>query len=1810
MGKNANKKSDTKEKSSEDKVSSEREMKFAPQAVIGKTKYASYATVREHLINSVQQQLDKGVDIADAILDGKLTDWDKNAPELQESDSTDPLIYKKETKKFETTYEKEVDRHIERKEKFRENLRITYTMIWDLCVKTMKTRLEEHPDFDEFPRNPISMLEAIKGAMHAPVRAQYPFVSLTDSLIRWINAKQKEDEDLVDFVRRVKQNFDVVKNTMGTSVLDQFVTTTKEYKEGDAATKLRLQAGAMEQWNAYVVMRGSDQNKYGSVTKGFVTQYSLGNNQYPTTVKGAMDVLSNHTFDQKHFQVQKDKREKEKKKKKDQKAASKDKTVTSFGQHEKVCYCCGKAGHMSPKCNKKNKIPKEKWYVHTVMQNAQQPKEESTGKSEKTKSSKSKKSEDEGWSGFQYDVCGFAADDDSVDSDDDGDVFVAGQDGTGKFEFLKDSFILDTGSTIGATIMNPNFVKNIRESTTPVTMSTNAGTKTMGMDADIEGFGTAKFDPDQMANIFGFSHMVDQYRITYDSDAEDAFVVHTRHGPKKFARRERLYCYTPSQRYLDEVAEAADDENESSSSDDSSCYEVISSDNSDSSSSDDDTSVSDNSISDTDSDDTETDDESFDEFFEFDTANDEIVQIFNVEDSGVEADDEGSDSENEDSDAEDSDGERIYDAKIQSHNDTSVIHNHNILSVKENLAGFTAREIEQAKRARELYHAVGAPTVQNFKGILRMNIIQDCPVTADDVNLAERIYGPDVATLKGRTVRIQPPVVREDNIEIPSELIRTFKDLTYCMDIMYVNGIPMLTGLDKTVKYRALVPLKNKKAKQLYAGLDKILRHYNAAGFTVSKLRCDQEFEKIMENVCDNLDIQLHCPPRGDHVSEAERNNRVIGERIRIAYHRLPYTMIPRVMWQNLAMLCTSQLNYFPVKGGVSKTYSPFMIMKKSKLHYRKHCVTTFGTYVQVNHTNEPTNDNRPRTIDAIYMRPSPYDQGGHIVMSLATGQAITRQRVWRVPITKNVVDAVEAMAAKQKMKGLKLLGRDKRPLLPADWVAGVDYYEYKSDEEFDDDETYVHPGSDSDDDSSDASDESSDTADVESVVESDADSENGADPAPDNDGDEVPDDSNDKIDAIAQDDIDEMLEDENPSPEEKSNPDSGSNRSAQDDDDDQSSVEGIEQPIENPHPDNQHQPHMIPSETPESEVASRPTRDRREPERLTYAQAAKSKPMDLREYEKLEACHNLLVSDNVGCATREYDYTRAMLIARLMTDVNSRVTTTGKPFMRVYGQQYVLQKGLKLFGERGQAGAEKELEQLHKRECFTPIDISKLTDSERKKAMSAIMLLTEKRDKTVKGRLVYNGKPTRAWYEREDAASPTVASESIFILAAIDAAEERDTLSADVPNAFIQAKMPKVKKGQDRVIMKITGVLVDLLVKLAPELYKDKVVIENGKRVLYVIVIQALYGMILAALLWYKRLRTDLEKIGFKFNPYDPCVANRKVRKKQQTIRFHVDDLKSSHEDPEVNDMFLSWLNKMYGTHGEVKATRGKVHDYLGMTFDYTEKGKVKVDMSEYVTKMVSEFKEKYKLDHTAATPAGNDLFVQGAGEVLSGEQKDDFHTFVAKGLFACKRARPDIQPAIAVLTTRVAEPTTDDWKKLVRVMKYLNGSKEDVLTLRVDDLHTIRWHVDASFAVHPDFKSHTGAVMTMGSGAIQSSSCKQKLNTRSSCEAELVAADDMSTKILWTKLFMEAQGYNIRNNILFQDNKSTMLLLKNGKRSSGKRTRALNIRYFFLTDQIEKGNLSVEYCPTGDMVGDFMTKPKQGRDFDKFRKAIMGSG
>ena len=117
-----------------------------------------------------------------------------------------------------------------------------------------------------------------------------------------------------------------------------------------------------------------------------------------------------------------------------------------------------------------------------------------------------------------------------------------------------------------------------------------------------------------------------------------------------------------------------------------------------------------------------------------------------------------------------------------------------------------------------------------------------------------------------------------------------------------------------------------------------------------------------------------------------------------------------------------------------------------------------------------------------------------------------------------------------------------------------------------------------------------------------------------------------------------------------------------------------------------------------------------------------------------------------------------------------------------------------------------------------------------------------------------------------------------------------------------------------------------------------------------------------------------------------------------------------------------------------------------------------------------------------------------------------------------------------------------------------------------------------------------------------------RQKLNTGSSTEAELVGADDFMSKIVWTSLFLKVQELRLQRSILFQDNKSAILLETRGNSSAGKWMRHLDVWYYFIKDIVDRGDLEVQHCPTESMVADFLTKPLQGKMFLKFRNEILG--
>jgi hypothetical protein len=307
---------------------------------------------------------------------------------------------------------------------------------------------------------------------------------------------------------------------------------------------------------------------------------------------------------------------------------------------------------------------------------------------------------------------------------------------------------------------------------------------------------------------------------------------------------------------------------------------------------------------------------------------------------------------------------------------------------------------------------------------------------------------------------------------------------------------------------------------------------------------------------------------------------------------------------------------------------------------------------------------------------------------------------------------------------------------------------------------------------------------------------------------------------------------------------------------------------------------------------------------------------------------------------------------------------------------------------------------------------------------------------------------------------------------------------------------------------------LVDILVSIAPNVYGPYVSTNKaGQKLLVVQCLNAIYGTVVVALLYYKKFVKSLTKQGYKINPYDGCVASKVVKGKQVTICYHIEDCNISHKSSAVIDNTIAWLRVEYesifedGT-GQMKVHRGKTHKYLGMSLDLCHKGQYRVTVHDYIDGIlqvydlaIKDHNYGYQIVgkcHSKTSTAPDNLFtVNEDCKKLSNEAAAAFHTIVTKALYVTKRARPDISLAIALLTIRVRSPDIDDWEKLHHLMEYLRGDRERPLILGADNEGMLMWYVDASFTVHLNMRRHNGGGMTMGRGfPIQ---YLPKLNTKS---------------------------------------------------------------------------------------------------------------
>jgi hypothetical protein len=1121
----------------------------------------------------------------------------------------------------------------------------------------------------------------------------------------------------------------------------------------------------------------------------------------------------------------------------------------------------------------------------------------------------------------------------------------------------------------------------------------------------------------------------------------------------------------------------------------------------------------------------------------------------------------------------------MYCIDITTNDDNHIVLAHQ--TVKGESAHFSAIDCRRAAKVRELQEALACPSDFDLANAIEHNVIGNNPFTRRDVRIAKKIFGPDVPSMKGKTVKRKSKMPREDDIsDIPPVIMKEYSDVHLSIDIMHVNGIKFLISFSKHIGLLQTYCVRHNNRQTILDCILKMVQTYKSRSvFNVASIEADGAFQSIKHELqAKPFNITLTTCDADRHVETVERQIRFLKERIRAVRLMMPYKRIPKRFTIEMVHKITVLINSLPKQNGIHSILSPREIVTGKKFRCPSIRV---GQYVQ-GHTGGTNDTDQERSIDSLYIGRA--DNGsGHVVFKLSTKQPVSVNRVTPIPTTEAIINTVNDIAIQEKQpEGIEFSDINGRITLQ-DFAEGIgdDDNSNASDDDFEIDQEYQ------------------DETDHEKKLEEQEVTTNGDDPDSPEFGNDDPDSQVDYF----------------------QNPIQQHNRDVQNNNESASNIIPRNRRTANPIVTLNNT--TLPAEKQE---CGKRKKKKDETESTSIEE-------DLDEVESTTTDNNKATASSVDdaddsvddeSATNDTDGPKELesdlgpywaLAQSTQAYVLSTITSYSNVEASKSTPQYGFNRGLKEFGDLGYEATVKELDDnLLGMGAVKMLKPSEINRTIRFEALNYLMFLKRKRCGKIKARGCADGRPQREYISKDESSSPTVSIYALMTSCLMDAIEGRKVATCDIPGAFLQADWPADRD----CYLKFEGAMVSMICDIDPK-YRDNIVYgKNGRKFVYAKLTKAVYGTLLGAILFYEKLSKQLIDWGYIANCYDRCTFNKMVDGNQITIQFHVDDLKISHIEQSVIDSVLTDLNDKFGTSKKpLAATTGAVHDYLGITIDYSDKGKVKFTMYDYLEDILAEMPADMK--GTAPTPASDNLFdVDETSPALNEKESDFFHRTTARLLFAAKRARPDLQVAVAYLCTRVKSPSQSDYRKLTRVIKYLRLTVSIPLVLGWDGSGRLRWSVDASFAIHKDMRSHTGAVLSLGQGALMSMSLKQKINTKSSTEAELVGVDDAMNFVEWIQLFVGEQIKSINDDsvlkkigndvVIEQDNTSTIQLVNNGQASSTKRTRHINIRYFYVTSKIKDGSIRVIYHPTKQMVSDYLTKPLQGSLFRTHRNSIMG--
>jgi len=785
-----------------------------------------------------------------------------------------------------------------------DNIQKTYSLVIGQCTDLLQSKLKQQAQWAKISKDQdaIALIGLIKTITFKFEDQKSLPLALYLSKANLYNLRQSTTNNH-DYLQRFQNLVDVATAYNGqlhdqaiVNIVTERLHPGSTYAALTAANQQAVQTASSKLYLAIMFIYQSSRRCYGKLGEELKNSFTKGNDDCPNKLISAYHLINEYKSWQPKSAIPESSGVAfAQKKGKDTEPKNKD----DSWQKKATCHNCGKIGHIRPNC------PSLKEDSGTELDTN---KTKSPTKSSKDKQA-AKKKKKKTYFAQQATVISSGNESSKTENQFLSFTFFGHCNTTANPMKLHDIILLDNQSTVDL-FCNRKFVSHVWKTKHSMTVHGNGGTLTTNMKAHVDNYGDVWYDPSAITNILSLKNVCNKYRVTYNSNAEGAFIVHK---------------------------------------------------------------------------------------------------------------------------PDNTDVHFVMHANGLHYHNTDNRQLSFVMTVEEQSVGYSKKQLQQAKRARNFQAYVGYPSTHDLKNIITNNLITDCPVTIQDVDQAKKIYGPSVAILKGKTTRHTPLVVTSDYVAIPPHILSANKHVTLSGNLFFVNKIPFFATISDHIKFTTAEHINNQKLQQLIQASKHVQAIYDARGFEINSMLMDGKFVPLKHELA-SLGIVLNTTAANQHVPKIEQQIRVIKERVRATRHTLPFRVIPLTMLISMINTSVLWINAFPPSGGVSSHLSPRNIMTGIQFNYKKHCQLQFGSYVQAHQEPSPTNTQAACTVGAICLGPTGNIQASYYFLNLHTGERITQRRWTLLPMPQEVIEHVNQLGSAESQPQL-LTFYDRRGQLIGDSV-------------------------------------------------------------------------------------------------------------------------------------------------------------------------------------------------------------------------------------------------------------------------------------------------------------------------------------------------------------------------------------------------------------------------------------------------------------------------------------------------------------------------------------------------------------------------------------------------------------------------------------------------------------------------------------------------------------------------------------------------------------------------------------------------------